>query len=150
MSKTISRIIELIQQLGMSARQFDISIAASNGYTLRMQKNNASVGSDVIERIIEKYPQINLIWLITGKGDMFMDTHVAKPSKSKSEIEAYINKRLNEKWSSEKKALLEEILKEIDDEINSKTKNSSCLSMIGCKTTILSSYFTFLLPVTML
>jgi hypothetical protein len=53
-----------------------------------------------------------------------MDTHVAKPSKSKSEIEAYINKRLNEKWSSEKKALLEDILKEIDDEINSKAKNS--------------------------
>lgn len=118
MSKTIDRIIELVSELNLSARQFDISIGTANGYTLRMKKNNASVGSDVIERIIKEYPQVNLVWLITGKGDMFI-TEQAKPkARSTQEIEAYIDERLKSKWSDEKKALLDEILKEISDSKN--------------------------------
>ena len=67
----------MIKHLNLSARQFDLSISASNGYTLRMQKNNASVGSDVIERIVKLYPQVNLVWLITGKGDMLLEEQSA-------------------------------------------------------------------------
>jgi hypothetical protein len=113
MSKTIHRVMLLIKHLGISARQFDISIGTANGYILRMEKNNASVGSDVIERIVKLYPQVNLVWLITGKGDMLIADESATTSKSDQAIEAYINKRLNEKWSAEKKALLEDILYEI-------------------------------------
>ena len=73
MSKTIFRIFDVIEHYGLSARQFDISIGAANGYSLRMRKNNASVGSDVIERIIKQYPKINLVWLIMGEGEMFLE-----------------------------------------------------------------------------
>lgn len=88
MSKTINRIIQLLDALSLSARQFDMSIGSANGYTLRMEKNNASVGSDVIERIIKTYPQVNLVWLITGNGDMFVSQPASKPKRSKTEIEA--------------------------------------------------------------
>ncbi|WP_299228281.1 hypothetical protein [uncultured Psychroserpens sp.] len=115
MSKTINRIIKVVSALGLSARQFDISIGTANGYTLRMQKNNASVGSDVIERIVKEYPQVNLVWLITGKGDMFVDDTSRQKTRTKSEIEAYIDDRLKAQWSEEKKALLDEILNEIDE-----------------------------------
>ncbi|WP_299362279.1 hypothetical protein [Winogradskyella sp.] len=115
MSKTINRIIKLVEALNISARQFDISIGTANGYTLRMQKNNASVGSDVIERIVKTYPEVNLVWLITGKGQMFITKPKASKTKSKSEIEAYINERLEQILSEEKRALLDEILKEIDE-----------------------------------
>ncbi|WP_370003727.1 hypothetical protein, partial [Winogradskyella sp.] len=115
MSKTINRIIQLLEALNLSARQFDMSIGTANGYTLRMQKNNASVGSDVIERIIKEYPQVNLVWLITGKGDMFISKPIEPKVRTEEEIEAYINKRLEQKLSDEKKALLDEILKEIED-----------------------------------
>lgn len=113
MSKTIHRIMLLIKHLSISARQFDISIGTANGYILRMQKNNASVGSDVIERIVKLYPQVNLVWLITGKGDMLLTEDTNSGSKSDEAIEVYINERLNQKWSQEKKTLLEEILTEI-------------------------------------
>ncbi|MDB9961240.1 hypothetical protein OAD62_04010 [Oceanihabitans sp.] len=113
MSKTIHRIMLLIKYLGISARQFDISIGTANGYILRMQKNNASVGSDVIERIVKLYPQVNLVWLITGKGDMLIPDETDTISEPDQAIEAYINKRLSQKWSTEKKALLEDILSEI-------------------------------------
>jgi len=115
MSKTINRIVKLLDALHLSARQFDMSIGTANGYTLRMKKNNASVGSDVIERIIKEYPQVNLVWLITGKGEMFVSQPNEKPTRSKTEIEAYIDDRISQKLSREKKALLDEILKEIED-----------------------------------
>nr|WP_321234834.1 hypothetical protein [uncultured Psychroserpens sp.] len=114
MSKTVHRIMQLISALQMSARQFDISIGTANGYILRMQKNNASVGSDVIERIVKEYPQVNLIWLITGKGDMFIEDKPKPIVRSKKQIEAYIDDKLKSKWSDEKKALLNEILIEIE------------------------------------
>lgn len=119
MSKAIHRIILLIKHLGLSARQFDLSIGSANGYTLRMQKNNASVGSDVIERIANLYPQINLVWLITGQGKMLLEemTQQKQIVTSKLDIDNYINERLNEKWSKEKKELLEDVLKEIKDMI---------------------------------
>lgn len=118
MSKTINRIMLVIKHLGISARQFDISIGTANGYILRMQKNNASVGSDVIERIIQLYPQINLVWLITGEGNMLLENTKTKASKTNLEIEQYINDRLSEKWSVEKKQLLDEILKELKNTEN--------------------------------
>jgi len=118
MSKTINRIMLVIKHLGISARQFDISIGTANGYILRMQKNNASVGSDVIERIIQLYPQINLVWLITGEGNMLLENTKTKASKTNLEIEQYINDRLSEKWSAEKKQLLDEILKELKNTEN--------------------------------
>ncbi|MDG5491644.1 hypothetical protein [Psychroserpens sp. SPM9] len=114
MSKTIHRIMQLVSSLNMSARQFDISIGTANGYILRMQKNNASVGSDVIERIVKEYPQVNLVWLLTGQGDMFINDAPKPKVRSKQEIEAYIDDRLKAQWSDEKKALLDEILNEIE------------------------------------
>ena len=72
----------MVSALELSARQFDISIGTANGYTLRMKKNNASVGSDVIERIKQKYPQVNLVWLITGKGEMFIEEKPVKKKKN--------------------------------------------------------------------
>lgn len=118
MSKTVHRIMQLISALNMSARQFDISIGTANGYILRMRKNNASVGSDVIERIVKEYPQVNLVWLITGKGDMFIEEHTPSKSRTTQEIEAYIDERLKSQWSEEKKALLNEILNEIKETEN--------------------------------
>ena len=118
MSKTIHRIMLLIKHLGISARQFDISIGTANGYILRMQKNNASVGSDVIERIVKLYPQVNLVWLITGKGEMLIEDDLNKTPPTDHAIEAYINERLKQKWSSDKKSLLEDILSEIKNSSN--------------------------------
>lgn len=121
MSKTIHRILKVIGSLGLSARQFDLSIGTANGYTLRMHKNNASVGSDVIERIKEVYPQINLVWLITGKGPMFVEEQKKPPIRSIEEIKAFIEEEVKKQrsedkklWSEEKKQLLDELTKEIE------------------------------------
>lgn len=109
--KTINRIIKFIEYLDISVRQFDISIGAANGYTLRMEKNHASVGSDVIERIVNKYPKLNLVWLITGKGSMLIED---KYFQSEDDVEVSMNKKFDEKWDTKKKALIEEIKRDIE------------------------------------
>ena len=119
MSKTVHRIIELISELNLSARQFDMSIGTANGYILRMKKNNASVGSDIIERIIKVYPKVNLVWLITGEGNMFISTPEddlnEEQTRSIKEIKSYINIHLRARLSDEKKVLLDLIYKDLED-----------------------------------
>jgi hypothetical protein len=126
MIKAVDRLMEFIQFAGLSARQFDISIGASNGYTLRMLKNNASIGSDVIENIIASYPQLNLVWLITGEGEMLKSkTEILDfndlPKEKQLEIEQIIERKIRERQEVE----LRKLLKEVTDEMNSVNKNNT-------------------------
>lgn len=118
MIKTIDRLMQFIEHAGLSARQFDLSIGASNGYTLRMKKNSASVGSDVIENIIRTYPQLNPIWLITGEGEMLNpDKEALKtgklPPEKEREIESIIEAKIKERQQQE----LQELLNQVNEEI---------------------------------
>ena len=120
MIKTIDRLMQFIKYAGLSARQFDISIGASNGYTLRMSKNRASIGSDVIETILRTYPDLNVVWLLTGEGPMLksqreeeiLDFENLPPAKQK-EIERIIEEKIREKQREELKEILREVTEEI-------------------------------------
>lgn len=120
MFKTVDRLMVFIRHIGLSARQFDLSIGASNGYTLRMKKNSASIGSDVIEEIMRIYPQLNLIWLITGEGEMLKpDRSIIEtgelPQTEQIRLERLIENKIKERHEKELKELLEEVTKEIND-----------------------------------
>ena len=71
--KFIERLKEFIDYKRISLNSFDKSIGASNGYIGKQIKNKASMGSDIIEKIISMYPDLNLTWLITGHGNMILD-----------------------------------------------------------------------------
>ncbi|WP_422080313.1 hypothetical protein [Ulvibacterium sp.] len=120
MLKTIDRLMQFIKYAGLSARKFDISIGASNGYTLRMKKNNASIGSDVIENIVRVYPQLNVVWLITGEGKMLKDREELMANMDKfsiekqQEIEEIIERKIRERQEEELRRLLKEITEEIE------------------------------------
>ena len=112
--------MQFIKYSGLSARQFDLSIGASNGYTLRMSKNRASIGSDVIENILKTYPDLNVVWLLTGEGPMLksqqeeeiLDFDKLSPEKQK-EIEQIIEIKIKERQREELKDLLREVADEI-------------------------------------
>lgn len=121
MIKTIDRLMEFIRYAGLSARQFDLSIGASNGYILRMEKNNASIGSDVIENIIKTYPQLDVVWLLTGEGTMLKGPQAEPlkefkvlPREKQLEIEAIIERKIKERQEEEHKRLLKEVTEEIE------------------------------------
>jgi hypothetical protein len=54
----------------MSIRQFEIAIGASNGVISNAIKNKTDIRANWISIIIEKFPDINVDWLISGKEPM--------------------------------------------------------------------------------
>lgn len=64
--KAINRLDSYLKKHGISYNAFEKSINASNGYIGKSVKNNSSIGSDVLEKIAEVYPDIDILWLVTG------------------------------------------------------------------------------------
>ncbi|MBC8753188.1 hypothetical protein H2O64_00805 [Kordia sp. YSTF-M3] len=94
-------------------RAFDISIKVGNGYTSKQSKSNASVGSDVLERIIDTYPELNPLWLITGKGDMTINI-----KNSKEPLPDY-GKSIDEILENKIKRIVQEQLKDFSNKLES-------------------------------
>lgn len=72
MKKIIDRLIEYIEFKDISLNAFDKSVGASNGYIGKQIKNKASIGGNIIEKISSVYTDLNIEWLITGKGKMLI------------------------------------------------------------------------------
>lgn len=68
--KTVDRIKLYLDSRSISLNAFDKAIGAGNGYFGKQLKRQASIGSDVLEKIVCTYPDINPIWLLTGEGKM--------------------------------------------------------------------------------
>jgi hypothetical protein len=111
--KIIDRIIEFIKYKNMSMRAFDISIKVGNGYTSKQSKSKASVGSDVLERIIDTYPELNPLWLITGTGNMIITI------KNSEEPLPDYGKSIDEILENKIKRIVQEQLKEFSSKLES-------------------------------
>ena len=61
------RIVLLVGILGFEVVHFAESLEINPG-NIRNYKNNGNrPGSDLLEKIANTYPQVNLVWLLTGK-----------------------------------------------------------------------------------
>lgn len=68
--KIIDRVCQYIDYLKISPAQFEKMCGLSNGYIGKQRSRNADLGESITCKIIENCPEINIIWLITGKGEM--------------------------------------------------------------------------------
>lgn len=67
------RIHLLIKELNMSARAFCKSIGKSEAWSRTIGE---TIGADIIGNIMRTYPQVNIYWLISGKGEIFTQNDV--------------------------------------------------------------------------
>lgn len=74
-----SRLIEFIDYKGMSRRSFSLGIGASSSFVNSISK---SIGTEYIDRIKEKFPELNISWLMTGDGQMLNGSAPAVPAAS--------------------------------------------------------------------
>lgn len=65
----ISRILQIIELKGISKRKFYLKTGLSNGF-LDKQRD---IGVSKVENILQAYPDVNPMWLLLGKGDIFME-----------------------------------------------------------------------------
>jgi len=68
----INRLLLYIKYKGITTAKFERSVKTGNNYL----KNVKSIGSDKLSKILEIYPDLNIVWLITGEGEMLKDDHL--------------------------------------------------------------------------
>ncbi len=71
--KIIQRLYQYINEKGVRPAEFERTIGLSNGYIGKMYARLSDVGEGVLIQIIENCPDLNPMWLILGRGEMFND-----------------------------------------------------------------------------
>lgn len=66
----LHRLKEYIDFKGISTARFEKSIGMSNASFGKSLKNGGTMGADKLEIILNVYPDLDLSWLVTGKGQM--------------------------------------------------------------------------------
>lgn len=91
MSSIIERVGQYVTSKGLSMRAFEQSIGASNGAIGRAVSKKTDIGTVWLSKIIDTYPEVNAIWLVTGKGDMLNTPPQPAPAREETPI-AYKSK----------------------------------------------------------
>ncbi|WP_445718226.1 hypothetical protein [Flavobacterium sp.] len=88
MTKIKERIIYFVENQGIKKIDFFNKIQVSSA-NFRGNAINTPLNSSSIENIIANYPQINLHWLITGKGEMLITKNKSEALKVEEPAETY-------------------------------------------------------------
>jgi transcriptional regulator with XRE-family HTH domain len=88
------RLRKLLKVLKVNQSDFGKSLGMTQSNISRMTSGGNKVSVEVLNRMADKYQQVNLHWLLTGVGEMFLDaventdSHVDKePANRKEELE---------------------------------------------------------------
>ena len=73
--RAIDRLHQYLANKNTSPYTFERNCGIANGYLNKQTKGKGTIGSEIIERITEKYNDLNITWLLTGKGQM-LTTHI--------------------------------------------------------------------------
>lgn len=70
--RAIDRLYRFMERKKLNPYAFEQSCDISNGYLANHLRSKGSIGSDILEKISHAYPELNLVWLITGNGKMIL------------------------------------------------------------------------------
>lgn len=73
--KVTDRLQEYLKLRQISPYTFERTCSIANGYLKKQMKGKGSIGSEIVERITEKYKDLNITWLLTGKGHMIVTSY---------------------------------------------------------------------------
>ena len=80
-----NRLKAFIDHLGTSITAFEAKIGVSKGALAKPIKNGKTVGVEVLEKIFNEYPKVNLEWLVAGAGAMLKEGNVNSESLTSGE-----------------------------------------------------------------
>ena len=78
------RLGQYIDVKGISYYAFENSIDASRGSISKAVKEGKSIGSNMLEKILAVYADLNPVWLLTGNGNMFLNNVEVQPEAIKT------------------------------------------------------------------
>ena len=94
--KPIERIAIYIHFKKISPHAFEKKIELSNGYFSKQLKHLGSVGSDILIRIHHTYTDLDILWVLTGEGQMLKEEMLHSQQVDNSILEDFTNKYTNE------------------------------------------------------
>ena len=68
--KAIERISEYLNFKIITPHKFEQTVHLSNGYFQKQLRNKGSIGSDILIKVSDKYNDLNILWVLTGEGNM--------------------------------------------------------------------------------
>lgn len=87
--KPIERIAMYLQFRTISPHAFEKKIELSNGYFSKQLRHLGSVGSDILIKIYLAYPELDILWILTGEGQMLRSASSNYPVSKQQIIEDY-------------------------------------------------------------
>jgi len=75
MSSIKERLLQFLDHLGMGQSKFEKITGLSNGL---INNIGDSIHSKTINKISEKYPELNTVWLLTGKEEMILANNIVE------------------------------------------------------------------------
>lgn len=77
MKSTVKDRIKLfLRYLNIGQNSFESKVGWSNGYI----NNTKNISADKLNQVFNEYPQLNINWLITGKGEMIDTSALSDPT----------------------------------------------------------------------
>ncbi|MCE7053125.1 hypothetical protein LZF95_00460 [Algoriphagus sp. AGSA1] len=70
MSEIVKRIGDFAHEKRISIRQIENAVGSGNGTLSKAIGSNKDIQTKWVSLFIEKFPEVNPIWLLTGKGEM--------------------------------------------------------------------------------
>lgn len=94
--KPIERIAIFIYFKKISPHAFEQKINLSNGYFSKQLKHLGSVGSDILIKIYQSYPELDILWILTGEGQMLKEAVQQSQQIDDIILEDFTNKYISE------------------------------------------------------
>jgi hypothetical protein len=117
--KPIERIAIYIHFKKISPHAFEKKIELSNGYFSKQLKHLGSVGSDILIRVHHAYTDLNILWILTGEGQM-----IKEDNRDEQQVNEIILEDFTNKYASENKKLkkLENEFDKLQNSLSDKEK----------------------------
>lgn len=82
---TKDRLLKYIEHTGLATSRFESLCGLSNGYVRNLK---TQIGADKLSNILNAFPELSKIWLLTGEGSMLVNTsNTSAPAPSPSSTE---------------------------------------------------------------
>lgn len=74
MRERISRFIKYMEFKGLNDNQVTVQCNLSKGLLGQARTGKSDLGEKAVDKILKEYQDLNKIWLLTGEGEMLIDT----------------------------------------------------------------------------
>lgn len=104
-----NRLLFYLSSKHLNKSAFGASIGASSSFVDAIR---SSISPEKLERIMDEYPDLNIVWLLTGREQMLKASEMQQPKGSSTPFDVHHNGVVNINTINEK---LESIQKELTD-----------------------------------